>query len=102
MYLGVRAVLAKSFARIHESNLVNYRIPPLRFIDPADYDAIDQGDELELPDMRSELEAGRPVTVRSVSKGREFQLTHKLSPRQIETLLAGGLTNWLRAKWGRA
>ena len=101
MYLGVQAVLAKTFARIHESNLVNYRIPPLRFIDRADYDAIEVGDELELSDLREALSAGRPVRVRNKTKGREFQVGHALSPRQIEMLLAGGLTNWLRRKWGK-
>ena len=99
MYLGVKAILAKSYARIHESNLVNFGIVPLRFSNPGDYDSIDQGDELEMPGIRGALSAGRPVEVRNVTKKREYKLAPKLSPRQIEMLLAGGLTNYLKKKW---
>ncbi len=102
MYLKVRALLAKSFARIHESNLVNFGIPPLRFANPADYDEIAQGDVLELPDVQAQLTTGQSVIVRNVTKGREYKLTCTLSPRQIEMLLLGGLTNYLRKKWGTA
>src|SRR5438093_957902 len=84
MYLGVKAILAKSYARIHESNLVNFGIVPLRFSNPGDYDSIDQGDELEMPGIRGALSAGRPVEVRNVTKKREYKLAPKLSPRQIE------------------
>lgn len=101
MYLGVKAVLAKSYARIHESNLVNFGIPPLRFTDPRDRETIAQGDRLELPDVRAALEAGRPILVRNVTKGLEYSMHHALSPRQVAMLLAGGLTRYLRAKWGK-
>ncbi len=100
MYLKVRAVLAKSFARIHESNLVNFGIPPLRFANLADYDDIAQGDVVELPDIRAQITAGRPIILRNRTKGREYQLVHTLSPRQVQMLLVGGLTNTLRKKWG--
>lgn len=100
MYLGIKVVLAKSYARIHESNLVNFRIPPLRFIDPADGDTIEQGDRLELPEIRAALEEGRPIIVRNVTKGREYRMTHALSPRQVAMLLAGGFTRFLQRKWG--
>lgn len=100
MYLGIKVVLAKSYARIHESNLVNFGIPPLRFIDPADGDTIEQGDRLELPEIRAALEEGRPIIVRNVTKGREYRMTHALSPRQVAMLLAGGLTRFLQRKWG--
>jgi aconitate hydratase len=102
MYLGIKVVLAASYARIHESNLVNFGIPPLRFIDPADSDGIQQGDWLELPEIRAALEDGRPVLVRNVTKGSTFRVTHTLSPRQLAMLLAGGLTRFLRRKWGKA
>ncbi len=102
MYLKVKAVLAKSFARIHESNLVNFGIPPLRFMNPADYTDMAQGDELELPDVRAQISSGQAVVVRNKSKGREYKMTHALSPRQVEMLLVGGLTNYLRKKWGMA
>jgi aconitate hydratase len=99
MYLGVKAILAKSYARIHESNLVNFGIVPLRFSNPADYNSIDQGDELEMPDVRRAITEGRPVVVKNRTKKVEYKLAPKLSPRQIEMLLAGGLTNYLKKKW---
>jgi len=99
MYLGVKAILAKSYARIHESNLVNFGIVPLRFLNPADYDSIEQGDELEMPDVRAAIKEGRPVLVRNRTKKIEYKLAPKLSPRQVEMLLAGGLTNYLKKKW---
>jgi aconitate hydratase len=100
MYLGIKVVLAKSYARIHESNLVNFGIPPLRFIDPADCDTIQQGDRLELPEIRAALEEGRPIIVRNVTNGRGYWMTHVLSQRQVEMLRAGGLTRFLQRKWG--
>jgi aconitate hydratase len=99
MYLGVKAILAKSYARIHESNLVNFGILPLRFLKPADYNSIAQGDELEMPDARAAVTRGRPLVVRNLTKRVEYKLAPKLSPRQIEMLLAGGLTNHLKKKW---
>lgn len=100
MYLGIKVVLAKSYARIHESNLVNFGIPPLRFTDPADCDTIQQGDRLELPEIRAALEEGRPIIVRNVTNGRGYWMTHVLSQRQVEMLRAGGLTRFLQRKWG--
>ncbi len=100
MYLKVKAVLAKSFARIHESNLVNFGVPPLRFANLADYDDIAQGDVLELPDIRAQITAGLPIIIRNRTQGREYHLVHTLSPRQVQMLLVGGLTNYLRKKWG--
>ncbi len=99
MYLGVKAILAKSYARIHESNLVNFGIVPLRFTDLKDYDSIQQGDELEMPEIRPAIAANRPVVVRNRTRKVEYKLAPKLSPRQIEMLLAGGLTNYLKKKW---
>jgi aconitate hydratase len=99
MYLGVRAILAKSYARIHESNLVNFGIVPLRFDDPLDYESIQQGDELEMPDVRAAIEQGRPVIVVNKTQNVQYHLAPKLSPRQIQMLLTGGLTNYLKQKW---
>jgi len=99
MYLGVKAVLAKSFARIHESNLVNFGIVPLRFTNPADYDSIEAGNELEVPDIRVAVAADRPVLVRNRTKGVEYELAPRISLRQVEMLLDGGLTNYLKKKW---
>jgi aconitate hydratase len=98
MFLGVKAVLATSYARIHESNLVNFGIPPLRFTDPSELETIAQGDRLELADVRGSIEAGEPVTVRNATKGLTYRMMHALSRRQVEMLLAGGLTRYLKQK----
>ncbi|MBI4566266.1 MAG: aconitate hydratase [Planctomycetes bacterium] len=98
MYLGVRLVVAKSYARIHEANLVNFGIPPLRFARPADFDAIQAGEALEVGGIREALEKGRPVLMRSSSRNQAFELVHELSRRQVEMLLAGGLTRFLKNK----
>ena len=90
MYLGLKAVLAKSFARIHRANLVNFGILPLTFVNAADYDRIAQGDVLEMADLRSTLLADRPLRVRNTTQGYEFDVRHDLSSRQAEVVLAGG------------
>ncbi len=97
MYLGIKAIIAKSFARIHKDNLVNFGILPLTFENAADYDSIEDGDELELPGLRQALTAGETVTLKNVTKGREYKLRHGYSPRQIETILAGGTLNYTTA-----
>jgi aconitate hydratase len=89
-YLGLRAVIAKSFARIHWQNLANFGILPLQFTDPKDYDDLEQGDVIELSDLPSQLAPGQPVTATVPSGHRELRLTHQLSERQIEMVLAGG------------
>jgi aconitate hydratase len=88
-YLGLHAVLAKSFARIHWQNLANFGIVPLEFADPADYDRMEQGDTLRMGNWRDELPGGS-VRAENLSQGLEFRLTHHLSPRQVELVLAGG------------
>jgi aconitate hydratase len=89
MYLGVKAILAKSYARIHESNLVNFGIVPLCFTNPADYDSIEPGDELEIPNIRVAVAAGRPVTVRNRTKKVEYDLAARISPRRSAEAGAG-------------
>ena len=98
MYLGIKAIIAKSFARIHKDNLVNFGILPLTFKNAADYDSVDDGDDLELPGLRQALTNGETVVLRNVTKGRDISLEHGYSPRQIETLLAGGTLNYTTAK----
>jgi aconitate hydratase len=90
-FLGLRAVIAKNFARIHWQNLVNFGILPLEFADPADYDRVEQGDVLVLDDVREILAGGAPVVVENATKGERYELTHHLSPRQVDVILAGGL-----------
>ena len=80
LYLGVKAVVAKSYARIHCANLANAGLIPLQFNDEADYDKIDQMDDLCLPHIRKELEAGTDVTMQDLTKGVEFRLTAMLTP----------------------
>jgi aconitate hydratase len=90
-HLGMRAALAVSYARIHWQNLVNFGIVPLEFTDRDDYDAIEQGDDLELPAVREELQNGSEVTVRNATRDATFTAEHTLSPRQVEVVLQGGM-----------
>ena len=92
MYLGVKAVIAKSFERIHAANLVNFGIIPLTFAEGMEYDAIDQGDAIEIPGLREAIERGI-FFVRNITKGRTFTARSDLSLRQRSVLLAGGALN---------
>lgn len=92
-YLGQRAALAKSYARIGWQNLINFGIAPLEFSDPADYDKIDQGDVLKTENIREQLKKGNEVTILNTTKGEEIIATHTLSSRQLEALLDGGVIN---------
>ncbi|OLE26999.1 MAG: aconitate hydratase [Catenulispora sp. 13_1_20CM_3_70_7] len=87
--LGLRAVIAKSFARIHASNLGNFGVLPLEFVDAADYDSVQPGDELLLEGLADALDGGT-VTVRNLTRDTTFPVRHELSPRQIATIRAGG------------
>ncbi len=93
LYLGVRAVIVKSFARIHLDNLVNAGILPLTFEDPADYDLISEGDTLSLSGLDGGLESGR-VVLKDETNGKTIALTAPLSARQIAVLRAGGLLRY--------
>jgi len=95
-YLGLRAVLAKGFARIHSQNLINFGVLPLTFIDIADYDGIQTGDVLRLSDLRRVLVAGGNLLVENVTRQQTFQVRHNMSPRQVQFLLRGGLINWMK------
>ncbi len=93
MYLGVKAVVAKSFERIHAANLVNFGILPLLFENPADYDRIEVGVALEAPDWRQAIEKGEPILLQ-VAGQKPVSCTYALSQRQRQILLAGGLLNF--------
>ncbi len=94
MYLGVKAVIAKSFARIHFANLINFGILPLTFENPADYDKIEQGDELYAPDILKELTGNKPITFINKTKGNaEYQFKYNLTDRQVKIIKEGGLLN---------
>ena len=96
LYLGIQAVVAKSYARIHCANLANAGLIPLQFVHEADYDAIDQMDDLSLPHIREELERGTDVTMKDLTKDIEIQLTAVLTDRQRSMVLAGGLLNYTK------
>jgi aconitate hydratase len=89
-YLGLRVVIAKSFARIHWQNLANFGILPLQFTDPGDYDRLDRGDVIRLDDLHGQLCAGGQVTATQRDPDRTMTLTHQLSERQVAMVLAGG------------
>ena len=97
-YLGVRAVIAKSYARIHWQNLINFGILPLQFVDPKDCDSIQQEDVLAMSDVRQAVQKGNELTVTNKSRGSSFRATHNMSPRQVEMLLLGGLINLFRKR----
>jgi len=94
-FLGLRAVVAKGFARIHRQNLVNFGALPLVFDDPADYDRIEQGDELVIEGLAEHLESDG-LTVRNRTRDQRYSVTHDLSERQCEILRKGGIVNWMR------
>jgi aconitate hydratase len=99
-YLGLRAVLAISFARIHHQNLINFGILPLTFIRSEDYSRIDQGDILKIEDVRNAIKKGKKIIVSNVSKSETYELEHAMSDRQIEMVLHGSLINVVRSKQG--
>jgi aconitate hydratase len=97
-FLGLRAVLAKSFARIHAQNLVNFGVLPLTFSNPADYNNIQSEDVLRLNDLRRALAESDELTIENATQGRTFKVRHSMSPRQVEYVLLGGLVNWMKAR----
>jgi aconitate hydratase len=97
-FLGLRAVLAKGFGRIHSQNLINFGVLPLTFVDPADYDGIQAGDVLRLAGVRRALAEGGELVVENVTRQRRFQVRHFMSPRQVQLLLRGGSINWMKQR----
>ena len=100
LYLGIKAVIVKSFARIHVANLINAGILPLTFKNEADYDRISLMDDIVLPDVRACLEQGKDVTLENRTTGESFPLNAAFSRRQVEMLLAGGLLDYTRNQNG--
>jgi aconitate hydratase len=90
-YLGLHVVIAKSFARIHWQNLANFGVLALEFTDPADYDRIDRNDVLALSGLHDALHASTELSVHNQTKDQRYTVRHRLSPRQVEAVLAGGL-----------
>lgn len=95
MYLGVKCVIARSIARIHKGNLVNHGIVPMLFADPAAYDRIDQGDELEISNFLDQIPSRR-VLIKDNTKGFEFEVTLDLSDNEVKVVLSGGQLRFLK------
>ncbi|ADK16094.1 Homoaconitase large subunit [Clostridium ljungdahlii DSM 13528] len=95
MYLGVKAILAKSFARIHHDNLINYGILPLRFKDKADYDKINQGDVLVVKNVREQVSKGEFIVI-DKTQGFELKAFVIFSDRQKEVMISGGQLNYVK------
>lgn len=96
-YLGIRLKIAKSFARIHKANLVNFGIVPLTFKDPADYDLLEQGEKLLIPHLRTMIVRGATIIPVETAGGRTFLTILDVSDRQRRELLAGGTLNYVRS-----
>ncbi len=96
LQLGIKGVIAKSFARIHMANLINSGIIPMTFENEADYDDIDMEDELLIENARDQIKAGSSLVVRNVTKGKDIKVNVSLSERQVEIILAGGLINYTK------
>jgi aconitate hydratase len=97
LYLGVKAVLAKSFARIHQANLINNGIIPLIFENPEDYDNVEEMDELLIENAFLQLKKG-VVKVKNMTNGKEYKMILKITPRQKEIIVQGGLLNLVKSK----
>ena len=96
MYLGIKAILAKSYARIHRSNLINFGILPLTFKDQEEFQKIQQGDQLKIKDIQVKLKKDKFLEIENMTQQRVFEVSHGLNQREKETLLAGGLLNYTR------
>lgn len=94
MYLGVKAVIAKSFERIHSDNLINFGILPLTFVNQSDYDKIAQGEVLTTDNIKQALKEGKTIDFKLKSGGEVIKTAYSLSPRQKDIILAGGLLNY--------
>ena len=95
MYLGVKAVLTKSFARIHLANLVNFGLLPIVFDDKSDYDKIDEMDELKIENVKS-LYDSFDLTVENITKNQTYKVHAPINKVDIDILMAGGALNYIR------
>jgi aconitate hydratase len=96
MYLGIKAILTKSYARIHRSNLINFGVLPLTFKDPEEFLRIQQGDQLRIVQLRKRLQEEGLLQIENLTQQRIFEVSHGLNSREREILLAGGLLNYTR------
>jgi len=96
MYLGIKAILAKSYSRIHRSNLINFGILPLVFRDPSEFETIQPEDRLRISHLRKDLGVNGSLKIENMTRQRFFEVSHGLNQREIDILLAGGLLNYTR------
>jgi aconitate hydratase len=96
MYLGIKAILARSYARIHRSNLINFGILPLTFKDQGEFERIEQGDRLRISNLRNGLRVNGFLKIENLTQKRTFEVSHGLNQREVEILRAGGLLNYTR------
>src|SRR5699024_9309610 len=94
--LGLQVVLVKDFARIHQQNLINFGILPLIFVNPEDYNVLEQGDILILKNIREKIETSNTFEIEIKEKSIRLNVRHTLSPRQIKIMQSGGLINWVK------
>ena len=97
MYLGIKVVFAKSFARIHKDNLINFGILPLT-IQPEVYDSLKEGNEVGFPSVAKEVKESESITFVDKESGKTYSTEHGLTQRQGEIILAGGLLNYVKNK----
>ncbi|MBE6782440.1 MAG: aconitate hydratase [Ruminococcaceae bacterium] len=98
LYLGIKSVVAKSFARIHMANLINAGIVPFTFANADDYDRIDQGDELVIENIKDSIQNKLDIVLKNTTKNESYPLAYEFSERQTDMILAGGLLNYTREK----
>jgi aconitate hydratase len=98
MFLGVKAVVAKSFERIHSANLINFGIVPLTFQAEGDYDKIDQGDQILIENIQQAINQNQPLTVKNLTKNTQIKVNYQLSQRQRDIILAGGMLAYIKNK----
>jgi len=96
MYLGVKAVITKSFARIHKANLINFGIAPLTFENPADYDLISEGASLYFPSFIDDIKSGNRVKGVDKATGKEFFFLHDMEEKGVNLIEAGGMLNYIQ------
>jgi aconitate hydratase len=99
-YLGLAVVIARSFARIHWQNLANFGVLALEFTNPDDLNSIEPGDKLEFDDLRATIRDSTEITTTNRTKNERYTLRHRLSPRQVDAVLAGGRISVLAGKAG--
>ncbi len=98
LHLGVKAVIVKSFARIHRANLINAGILPLTFVNEADYDNVSLADKLCIENIIDDIKNGRELTVKNMSNGKTFKVSCELSERAVDIVLSGGLLSYTKEK----